>query len=329
MIYLQLLGGLVLLLVCGDFFVRGAVGVAHWLKLSPLVIGLILVGFGTSLPELVASLEAARLGSPGIAVGNVVGSNIANILLILGLSALITPVAVAIDGFRFNGPVLAGVTVLAILTFQFGEIGRLSGLVFLVLLLAFVVAAYWRERRAGADPTMVEMGGDIEALPPRHASPWLYLGGVIVGLLGIVVGANLLVLASVQLARQVGLSETVIGLTIVAVGTSLPELATSVIAALRRHGDVALGNVIGSNIFNLLGILGVTALYRPLTVPSEIARFDSWVMLAATGLAILFAMTRARLERWEGAALLAGYAVYTAILLWPGWLSLPSLATVG
>ncbi len=325
MTYLELLGGLTLLLVCGDIFVRSAVGVAFWLKVSPLVIGLILVGFGTSLPELVASLEAARLGSPGLVLGNVVGSNIANLLLVLGLSALIAPVAVAAGSFRFNGPVMAAVTLLASLLFHLGGIGRLAGVVFVGLLLAYVAAAYWRERRCGADPTMVEMGEEIAALPPRQAPTWLYLGGVAAGLVGIVLGANLLISGAVQLARQIGLTETVIGLTIVAVGTSLPELVTSVIAALRRHSDVALGNVIGSNIFNLLGILGVTALYRPIAVPPEIVRFDSWVMLAATGLTILFAVTRARLDRWEGGVLLAGYLAYMAALLNPeGW-TLPGL----
>jgi cation:H+ antiporter len=315
MTYLQLVAGLALLLVCGDLFVRGAVGVAERLRISPLVIGLTLVGFGTSLPELVASLEAARLGSPGIAVGNVVGSNIANILLILGISALITPIAVAPGTFRLNGPVLVGASLLAVLFFSFGEIGRWAGFVFVALLLAYTLTAYWSERRGLKDEAISHLADEIEALPPRHASWAVYLGLTAGGLLGIVVGAALLVDGAVSLARSLGVSETIIGLTIVAVGTSLPELATSVIAAFKRHGDVALGNVIGSNIFNLLGILGVTALYRPIAVPVEILDFDSWVMLAATALVIVFALTRAKIERWEGAALLAGYGAYLAVLL--------------
>ncbi|MEQ9608801.1 MAG: calcium/sodium antiporter [Kiloniellaceae bacterium] len=326
MTYLQLVAGLALLLVCGDLFVRGAVGVAERLKISPLVIGLTLVGFGTSLPELVASLEAARLGSPGIAVGNVVGSNIANILLILGIAALIAPIAVAPGTFRLNGPVLVGASLLAVLLFSFGEIGRWAGFVFVVLLLGYTLTAYWSERRGLKDEAISGLADEVEALPPRHASWALYLGLTVGGLLGIVVGANLLVDGAVSLARSLGISETIIGLTIVAVGTSLPELATSVIAAFKRHGDVALGNVVGSNIFNLLGILGVTALYRPIAVPEEILDFDSWVMLAATALVIVFALTRAKIERWEGAALLAGYGAYLAVLLLAplrGFLGLP------
>jgi cation:H+ antiporter len=315
MIYLELIAGLALLLVCGDLFVRGAVGVAEGLKVSPLVIGLTLVAFGTSLPELVASLEAARLGSPGIAVGNVVGSNIANVLLILGLAALITPIAVSAGTFRLNGPVLVGASLLATAVFFLGEIGRWWGAAFVALLLAYTLTVYWRGRRGLRDEAMVRLAQEVEDVLPRRAPLALYLGLSVVGLGGIVLGANLLVEGAVELARQVGVSETVIGLTIVAVGTSLPELVTSVIAAVRRHGDVAMGNVIGSNIFNLLGILGVTALYRPIAVPDEIVRFDCWIMLASTGLIILFATTRAKVERWEGGVLLCGYLAYMALLL--------------
>jgi cation:H+ antiporter len=317
MLYLELVAGLCLLLICGDFFVRGAVGIANRMRVSPLVIGLTLVGFGTSLPELVASLEAARLGSPGIAVGNVVGSNIANILLILGLSALITPIAVPPGTFRLNGPVLMGSSVLLTLVFFLGRIERWYGLVFVVLLIAYTLTAYLGERRGLKDPAMAHLADEVSGAPPASAPLWIYLGLTAGGLLGIVFGAELLVTAAAALARRIGVSETIIGLTIVAVGTSLPELATSVIAALRRHGDVALGTIIGSNIFNLLGILGVTALYHPLKVPAEIVRFDAWVMLGATGLVILFALTRSRVERWEGAALLAGYLTYLAVLLRP------------
>jgi len=313
--YVELLAGLVLLLLCGDLFVRGAVGLAEHLKISPLVIGLTLVGFGTSLPELFASLEAARLGSPGIAVGNVVGSNIANLLLILGLSAVIAPVAVGVGALRFNGPVLAASSLLAALIFLLGQIGRFWGVVFLVLLLSYTLAAYWRERSAGREEALNRLAAEIQTVPSRRPGALLHIGTSLLGLLGIVFGANLLVTGAVALARQWGISEAVIGLTIVAVGTSLPELATSVIAALRRHGDVALGNVIGSNIFNLLGILGVTALYAPIAIPPQIVRFDSWIMLLATAATIVFALTRATVERWEGCLLIAGYAGYLGALM--------------
>lgn len=315
MIYLELAAGLVLLLVCGDLFVRGAVGVAEALKISPLVIGLTLVGFGTSLPELVASLEAARLGAPGIAVGNVVGSNIANVLLILGLAALISPIAVRAGTFRLNGPVLLGASLLAVFVFYLGTIGRAGGFALLLLLAGYTFTAYWTGRQGRDDPALRHLAEEFESAPPRRAPLALYLALTAGGLLGIVFGANLLVQGAVALARQVGISETVIGLTVVAVGTSLPELATSVVAAVRRHGDVALGNVIGSNIFNILGILGATALYRPIAVPDEIVQLDSWVMLLAAILLIVFSMTRAKIERWEGLALLGGYAAYLAVLL--------------
>jgi len=317
-VYLELIGGLLLLLLCGDLFVRGAVGIAERLAVSPLVIGLTLVGFGTSLPELVTSLEAARQGSPAIAVGNVVGSNIANVLLILGLSGLVAPIAAKPGTFRLNGPVLVGASLLALGVFFLGEIGRWWGAVFVALLLSYTVTAYWRERHGLGDDGMGELAAEVDSVPPRRASFTLYGTFTLFGLAGIVLGANLLIGSAVALARDVGISETVIGLTIVAVGTSLPELATSVIAAFRRHGDVALGNVIGSNIFNLLGILGVTALYTPIPVAAEIVTFDGWIMLAATALLILFSMTRARLERWESAILVTGYAGYMAILLLPG-----------
>lgn len=318
MVYVQLVGGLVLLLLCGDLFVRGAVGIAERLKISPLVIGLTLVGFGTSLPELVTSLEAARQGSPAIAVGNVVGSNIANVLLILGLSGLIAPIAAKPGTFRLNGPILVGASLLAVAVFFLGEVGRWWGGLFVALLLAYTLTAYWRGRHGLGDDGMGDLAAEVESVPPRQASFLLYAVFAVAGLAGIVLGANLLIGSAVTVARQFGISETVIGLTVVAVGTSLPELATSVIAAIRRHGDVALGNVIGSNIFNLLGILGVTALYTPIPVAREIVAFDSWIMLAATGLLILFSMTRARLERWEAAVLLCGYVGYMAILLSPG-----------
>jgi len=317
MTYLQLAAGLCLLLFCGDLFVRGAVGLARHMKVSPLLIGLTLVGFGTSLPELVASLEAARLGSPGIAVGNVVGSNIANILLILGLAAVITPLTVSVRSLRLNGAVMLGASVLAICVFYVGRIERWFGLIFVTLLLAYTVYAYLRERRGTEDPAMVHLADEIPAIRPRPGALALNIALTLLGLLGIVGGAHLLVEGGVALARSFDVSETVIGLTVIAVGTSLPELATSVIAALRRHNDVAIGNVVGSNIFNILGILGVTALVSPIPVPDEIVRFDGWVMLAATLVIILFGTTKALVERWEGGLLMAGYAGYIAFLVVP------------
>lgn len=316
MAYVQLLTGLALLLIGGDVFVRGAVGIAQRFNVSPWLIGLTLVGFGTSLPELFASLEAARIGSPGIAVGNVVGSNIANILLILGLSALITPLATAPGAMRRDGLVLIATSALTIGICLLGRIDRWWGLILLGLLLTYMIHAYLSERRPHDERAQPHLAEVVE-VKPLATTPVLMLAITLGGLIGIVFGAGLLVDSAVVLARTFGLSEAVIGLTIVAVGTSLPELTTSLIAALRRHGDVALGNVVGSNIFNLLGILGVTAVFRPIPVPSEIAHFDNWIMLAATALFVVFATTRSQVERWEGGVLLAGYLIYISALLAP------------
>ena len=316
MSYVQLLAGLALLLIGGDVFVRGAVSVAQRFNVSPLLIGLTLVGFGTSLPELFASLEAARIGSPGIAVGNVVGSNIANILLILGLSALITPLVTAPGSLRRDGPVLIATSALTIGICLLGRIDRWWGLMFLGLLLTYMIHAYLSERRHHDERAQLHLA-EVAEVKPLATTPVLMLVITLGGLIGIIFGAGLLVDSAVVLAQAFGLSEAVIGLTIVAVGTSLPELTTSLIAAIRRHGDVALGNVVGSNVFNLLGILGATALFRPIPVPIEIAHFDNWIMLAATALFVFFATTRLRVERWEGGILLAGYLGYISTLLAP------------
>jgi cation:H+ antiporter len=311
-----LAAGLVLLILGAEALVRGASRLAAAIGIPPLIIGLTLVGFGTSLPELFASLEAARLGSPGIAVGNVVGSNIANILLILGLSALITPMAVAPGSLRRDAPVLIGTCLLMIAVCLFGIIDRWPGLLFLGLLLAYVVHAYLSERRRTESQASIHAAEAAE-IKPLGTALATRLTVTIGGLAGIVLGAGVLVDGAIHLARAWGLSEAVIGLTIVAVGTSLPELATSIIAAFRRHGDVALGNVVGSNIFNLLGILGVTAVFQPIPVPAEIARFDNWIMLAATVMFVVFATTRLKIERWEGGVLLLGYLAYVSLLLAP------------
>ncbi len=316
MAYVQLFAGLLLLLAGGDVFVRGAVAIARRFAVSPLLIGLTLVGFGTSLPELCASLEAARLGSPGIAIGNVIGSNIANILLILGLSALITPLAVAPGALRRDGPVLIATGVLTIGVCLIGRIDRWWGVLFLSLLLAYLIHAYLSERRHQNALARLH-AAEAAQVEPLSVAPWAMLALTFGGLAGIVFGADLLVEGAITLARAFDVSESVIGLTVVAVGTSLPELTTSLIAALRRHGDVAFGNVVGSNIFNLLGILGATAVFRPIPVPADIMQFDNWIMLAATALLVIFAATRSTVERWEGGVLLAGYLAYLSLLLAP------------
>jgi cation:H+ antiporter len=313
MIFVSLIGGFVLLLVGGETLVRGAVGAARRFSVSPLLIGLTLVGFGTSTPELITSIEAALRGSPGIAVGNVVGSNIANILLVCGLSALVFPIPCEPKALIRDGTML----VLSSLAFTavawHGMLLRPIGVVFLTALAGYVVYCYHQERRyPNASAALHEK--EALAIAPPAGSLGLFLAMAAAGIGLTIAGAKLLVEAAIALATMFGVSETIIGLTIVAVGTSLPELVTAVIAAVRRQSDVALGNVIGSNIYNLLGILGTTAIVQPVPVPSEILHSDLWIMLAATALLFWFGRTSRRLSRAEGGFLLCGYALYIAWL---------------
>lgn len=334
--YLLFAGGLALLVVGGDLLVRGASTTAERFGMPPLLIGLTLVGFGTSMPELVTSAEASLLGAPGIAVGNIVGSNISNILLILGISALITPIAVRELALKRDGAVVL-VTAAAFCAIGFVlPLNRLIGAVFLVGLTAYIIYAY-RQEMAGAPAghtAAYEKREALEELLDSHAvqaqvatagpdpagrtfaAVRIPLAMALGGLVVVIIGGKILVDGATGIARSAGISETVIGLTIVAVGTSLPELVTSVIAALRHHGDVALGNVLGSNIYNILGIGGVTALIAPTAIPREIVHFDNLVMLAVSVLLLIIARTGYRIGRGEGMVLLAGYGAYV-FAVWP------------
>ncbi len=309
-----LVAGLALLLVGGEFLVRGAVATAARLGVSPLLAGLVIVGFGTSTPELVTSVNAALVGAPGIAVGNVVGSNIANLLLILGLGALLFPLPVEAAAFRRDGAVLALATAIGVGVVLWGELTRPVGAVLVACLLAYVVTTYVLEKRRHTPAEKVYLEeAELKATPGLGLVPALLLAAL--GLVGVVVGADWLVSAAVDVARALGVTETVIGLTLVAVGTSLPELATAIVAGLRRQTEVAIGNVIGSNIFNILFILGTTALVQPIPIPPEIARFDVWAMVAATALTLFLVRTGWRVTRLEGALLLAAYGAYLGFVL--------------
>lgn len=305
--------GIVLLFAGGEALVRGSVAVATRLGVSKLVIGLTLVGFGTSTPELVTSLRAALAGSPGIAVGNVVGSNIANVLLILGISALVRPLPCDPAALRRDGVVMVAATLALAGIALIGDAGRLAGCLLLAGLAIYLTATFVLERRNGSESAQMHIHEAEDALP---ANPSLALNTIMAlgGLVGVIAGAGFLVEGATTLARQAGISEGVIGLTVVAVGTSLPELATSVVAAYKRHADVALGNIIGSNIFNILAILGTTAVVQPLAVPAEMARFDVWVALATALALMAFAFTGSRLSRTEGGVLVGAYVGYVAIL---------------
>lgn len=308
--------GLVLLVAGGELLVRGAVQLAQKFRISPLLIGLTLVGFGTSTPELVTSLQAAFAGSPGIAVGNVVGSNLANILLILGVAALINPVIIARETFKRDGIVLAVATLMCVAAVLAGRLTPWIGALFVLSLAGYILFAFWQERRSNAAADAASGAPGSDAAKPTAARILIDLVFVVGGLLLTILGARLLVSSAIEIATQFHVSQTIIGLTIVAVGTSLPELVTSVMAALRKHGDIAFGNIVGSNIYNVFGILGVTAMVKPIDVPPEIADFDIWVMLAATVLLFLVALSRWKISRLEGGAMLASYAAYV------GWLGL-------
>ena len=320
MTLLFLLLGLVLLVVGGELLVRGAVQLAQKFRISPLLIGLTLVGFGTSTPELVTSLQAAFAGSPGIAVGNVVGSNVANILLILGITALIFPVAVAKETFKRDGLVLALSTVMCLGAVLYGQLTPLLGAVFVASLAGYIYFAFRQERQSNAAADAA--AGMTQADFPAPSLPMIALDllFVVVGLALTIFGARFLVSSAIEIATAFNVSETIIGLTIVAVGTSLPELVTSVMAALRKHSDIAFGNIVGSNIYNIFGILGVTAIIKPIDVPPQIASLDIWVMIAATVLLFITATSRWRIGRVEGGIMLAAYVGYCV------WLGMNSAA---
>jgi cation:H+ antiporter len=310
-----ILAGLAGLVFGGELLVRGAVSAAKALAISPMIIGLTLVGFGTSTPELVTSLQAALSGSPGIAIGNVVGSNIGNVLLILGIAALLAPIAVDPVVLKRDGAAMAIATLLCVVAILAGEITRPAGLLLVLALMIYLAATLIIERRAGRSATAEVYAAEAEAVPGVDHALGVSLALAVGGLAVTILGARLLVSGSVAAAQAIGLSEATIGLTIVAIGTSMPELVTCVIAVRRGQGAVALGNVLGSNIFNILGILGVTALVEPMVAPPEIVAFDIWVMAATTLLLGLFARTGWRIGRREGAAMLLGYAMYLGWLL--------------
>jgi len=314
MMYVYAIGGFVMLFGGGEWLVRGAVSVSRRFGLSPLLIGMTVVAFCTSAPELVVSLDAALAGNSDIALGNVVGSNIFNVLGVLGASALIAPIVVRPVELRRDMAVMIGSAALLAGLVQAGVLGRTQGLLLLAGIVAYVWLSYRSEMRNPALPSAglhAEKSEEIEAA----GSLWAGFGLLGAGLASLIVGSRLLIVGATDIAQAAGVSDAVIGLTLVAVGTSLPELATSVVAAIRKHADVAVGNVVGSNIFNILGILGLTAVIRPIEVADQIAHVDVWIMLAVSiGLA-LFLLLPGRIGRIAGACFITGYIAYSAALL--------------
>lgn len=289
--------------------VRGAVGLARRIGMSPLIIGLSVIAIGTSAPELVTTLTATLEGAPDLALGNVVGSNLANMLLILGVAALLRPIACTPKVIRRDGSMVLGATALFVAIAMTGMFVLWHGLILVAALFLYLYLTYRAENANIDNGLHGHETDDVSGVPDRVMVGVIYLLG---GLAGTVIGAKLLVDGGVSVAESFGVSKTIIGLTLVAVGTSLPELAIVIVASLRGHSDVALGNVLGSNIFNLLGITGIVAIVSPLPVPDLLLSFDLWVLLGVTALLLPLMLTGGRLCRWEGGALVFLYAVYLA-----------------
>ncbi|MBB99910.1 MAG: sodium:proton exchanger [Rhodobacteraceae bacterium] len=323
--YVSLIGGLVVLIVAGDVLVRGAVSIAERLGIPALVIGLTIVAFGTSAPELFISLGAAIDGLPGIAIGNVVGSNVANVLLVLGMPALIASTSCREKGATRNSIFMVVITLVFIGMCFHSPIGRLDGAILLMLLGVF----FWESVRAtrnhraanghgstaatainGDDEDDAEVDLPFDEVDGVPENPALAIMFIALGLIGLPLGAHFTVEGASALARSWGVSDAVIGLTVVALGTSLPELVTSLVAAVRGHTAVALGNVIGSNIFNILAIMGVTAAFVPLAVPQEVLKLDLWVMLTSALLVLAFSAFHVTIRKPSGVILCALYGLY-------------------
>lgn len=312
----QLILGLVILVLGAELLVRGASKLALRLGISPLIVGLTIVAFGTSSPELAVSINAAWSGQGDIAIGNLVGSNIFNVLFILGVSALIVPLAVHQRMVCVEVPLLIAVGLLFWLLARDGTLGRLdAGL----LLLGIVIYTLYAVRSARLESKAIkeEYSHHIEPADQTASSPWRAILFIVLGLALCVVGSRGMVAGAVTLAKAIGLSELIIGLTIIAAGTSLPEVATSISAAVRGQRDIAVGNVLGSNLFNLLGILGITGLLSPstVTIPDSALSFDIPVMMAVALASLPIVFTGHTIVRWEGALLLGFYIAYVAVLI--------------
>lgn len=313
--FLAVVFGLALLVWSADRFVEGAAATARHFGMPPLLIGMVIVGFGTSAPEMVVSALAASQGNPGIALGNAYGSNITNIALILGITALISPIAVHSQVLRKELPILTVITALAAWQLWDGEISRIDAFVLLGVFAGLMAWTIWQGMHKKADAFGSEMEKElaVDAMPIRRAIFWL-----VVGLVLLIVSSRILVWGAVEIAHGFGVSDLIIGLTIVAVGTSLPELASSVIAARKGEHDIALGNILGSNLFNTLAVVGIAGTIHPMAVGPEVFSRDILAMAVLTVSLFVFGYGfrgPGRINRFEGGALLAGYVGYSAYLI--------------
>jgi cation:H+ antiporter len=311
MMYIQVLAGFVILVLGAEFLVRGAVNLADRLGIPPIVVGMTVVAIGTSAPELVVSLKATFAGSPGLALGNLVGSNIANVLLILGATCVLKPIVVHSGSTTMDGYVFIGGSIIFTGLCLNGELSVVAGVILLVAFFMFLGATYWRDTH---DPeAAAELVEEVEELRGDSKPMALSFALVVAGIVGLIAGADLLVEGGTEIARAFGVSEEVIGLTLFALGTSLPELAASIVAAYRGHPAVAIGNVVGSNMFNILGVGGVIASVATIPVAAQIAQFDVWVMLGSAVLLLPVLVFAWRITRFSGAMLLVAYGGYVWI----------------
>ncbi len=302
--YLEVLGGFVLLFLCGNWLVKGGVELSRHFRVSPLVAGLTIVAFGTSAPELFVSAKAVYTNSPDISIGNIVGSNIANIALILGAVSIIFPISVRSRAVLFDWTVMMLSFVLLFVFLRNGILQRGEGIIYVVLIVGYVVWSVVWSRRTSAKNNEVFIKPEFTLLKS------IGIVGISVG--GLYLGAEWLVNGASDLAIGWGVSERVVGISVVAFGTSVPELATSIAAALKKEMDISIGNIVGSNIFNVLSVLGITAILKPLEVSSRVISYDMvWmVVIAVVLLLFLVPLRKGLLSRWKGAVLLTGYIVY-------------------
>ncbi len=309
--FLQIGGGLILLFFGGEGLLQGSISLAHSFGLSRLLVSLVIIGFGTSMPEMTVSVTAALQGASEIAVGNVVGSNIANVLLIVGLAVIINPIHIVDKSVRRDIVMMMAASVLLCIVALFGTFNFISGALMLFALCGYIFWCVRQDRQKSLEMASIAEQ-DIQGKKPLSVPLALLFSFVGLGFL--VLGASFLIQGAVALARDFGISEAVIGLTIVAVGTSLPEVATAVVAARRSHGDIVIGNIIGSNIFNVLAILGVTSLIKSITVTGQILVVDIWIMLAVSAILSWFLWFAHPMGRLLGFIMVITYGIYTVAL---------------
>ncbi|MDP3533961.1 calcium/sodium antiporter [Halomonas sp. M1] len=314
--YIAVLVGLALLIWSAEKFIDGAAATSRWLGLSPLLIGMLVIGFGTSAPEMTVSVLAAMQGNPGLAVGNAYGSNIANIGLVLGFVALIAPLAVHSDVIRKEMPLLVAVMLLTGFMLFDGWISRWEAVVLLVALVLFIGVSIVRSRGQADDPLVDEVAQSLDSKPMTRGKALMW---TLVGLVLLIVSSRLLVWGAVEIAVGFGVSDLIIGLTVVAIGTSLPELASSISALRRKEHDMVLGNVVGSNLFNSLAVVGLAGVIHPIEAGREVLVRDWSVMTCMTLLMVLFAFSwrgrPRRINRVEGGILLALFLAYTGYMV--------------